>query len=141
MGLTEANHLKSASINEREFLDLLIKRGLGLYGKEKIDQILKQSKIELLTDGSVNWLNGNPSDSLQTLMRNYAALNVPAKMTAVVLAKRFDIPVPDDGFIINFIFILNQFFLIFSKLLSIIFLYSLNSALILTSSHPRISPI
>ena len=79
-----------------DFLQILIRRGLGIYGREKITQICQESNIRLLSDDSIEWLVEDRDKSLQTLILNYSQLNLPAKMTAMVLAKRFAIPIPEE---------------------------------------------
>ena len=88
-----------ADISEQKLLDfvhLVVKRGLGLYGQEKMAKICFNSGIALTDTNEVDWLKENHANCVQTLLINYGSTNLPAKMTAIVLARKNQIPVPDE---------------------------------------------
>ncbi|MHA1682009.1 MAG: hypothetical protein ACTSUE_13810 [Promethearchaeota archaeon] len=77
-----------------EFVHLLVQRGLGLYGKQEMATICYDSGIALMDKGEIDWLNDDHFKSVQKLVKNYATRNLPAKMTAIVLARKYGIPIP-----------------------------------------------
>lgn len=80
-----------------EFAHLLIMRGFGLYGDLKMVRICEESGIHCSSDGSFSKLKSeNLKEMLEKLMINYSKFNLPAKMSIIVLAKKFDIPIPDE---------------------------------------------
>ncbi len=79
-----------------EFTKTLVKRGLGLYGREQMAKICYDSGIALLDDDSIDFLDEDINAAVKKLIINYARFNLPAKMTAVVLAKNYGIPLPDE---------------------------------------------
>ncbi|MFX0092124.1 MAG: hypothetical protein ACFFBD_10220 [Candidatus Hodarchaeota archaeon] len=81
--------------SQSDFLSALIQRGLGIYGKARMGQICQASKIRLLEEGGFEWLGSDHDQILQAFILNYSKLNVPAKMTALVLAKKHGIPLPE----------------------------------------------
>ncbi len=78
----------------KEFTQILVQRGLGLYGREKMAQICYESDIALLDDDTIDFLSDDLKKSVEKLLLNYSKFNLTAKMTAVVLAKRHGIPIP-----------------------------------------------
>ena len=81
---------------EKEFVEVLVKRGLGIYGKEKMAKICYDSGIALLDDDSIDFIDDNIEEAIKKLLINYSKFNLVAKMTAVVLAKRYGIPIPPE---------------------------------------------
>ena len=79
----------------KAFVDLLVKRGLGLYGSTKIGEICYDSGIELTDQFEIDWLDDDHFACVQNLLFNYSSVNLVSKMTAIVLAHRNNIPVPD----------------------------------------------
>lgn len=82
--------------NREMFLKALVERGLGIYGREKMAEICYASGVALLDDNSVDFLDDNHGKALESLILNYSQINLPARMTAMVLAKRFNIPIPKE---------------------------------------------
>mgnify|MGYP006290255131 CR=1 FL=1 len=79
-----------------EFVNTIVTRGLGLYGQDEMAKICYDSGIALTDKNEIDWLSDNHYKSVQNLLVNYGTRNLPAKMTAIVLARKFDIPVPED---------------------------------------------
>ncbi len=79
-----------------EFLRTLIKRGLGLYGREKMAKICYDSGIALMDDDTIDFLDENVTNAVNALLINYAKFNLPARMTVMVLAKKYGIPLPEE---------------------------------------------
>ncbi|MCF2142875.1 MAG: hypothetical protein K9W42_04170 [Candidatus Heimdallarchaeota archaeon] len=79
-----------------QFARILIMRGMGLYGRERMTRICRDSGIVCHADGRFEHLVENDLEKLTKLMVNYSKFNLPAKMTALVLAKRFGIPIPPE---------------------------------------------
>jgi len=79
-----------------QFAKILIMRGLGLYGSERMARICQDSGIVCYADGRFEQLTEGEFEKLNKLMINYARFNLPAKMTTIVLAKRFGIPIPQE---------------------------------------------
>lgn len=84
------------SENYQTFIKEIIERGLGIYGKDKMAEICYNSKIGLLDDYTIDWLSDDNSEALNNLIVNYAEINLPAKMTIMVLAKKHGIPLPSS---------------------------------------------
>ena len=83
--------------NINEFASILIKRGFGLYGDERMLKICTDSGIACETDGSFDKLTErNMNDTIKHLIINYSKFNLPARMTAIVLAKKYNIPIPNE---------------------------------------------
>lgn len=80
----------------KEFARLLIMRGFGLYGDKKMTKICSESEVSCKTDGSFHIEEQNIAIALNKLMINYAQFNLPAKMTVLVLAKKYGIPIPEE---------------------------------------------
>ncbi|UYP48686.1 hypothetical protein NEF87_004971 [Candidatus Lokiarchaeum ossiferum] len=78
----------------KEFVDLLVLRGLGLYGQEKMAEICYNSGIALTDKNEIEWMEDNHTVVVENLLVNYGSKNLPAKMTAIVLARQHAIPVP-----------------------------------------------
>lgn len=81
---------------QSEFLKALVERGLGIYGRDKMAQICHESQVALMDDNSLDWLTDDHEKALQNLLINYSRINLPARMTVMVLAKKHDIPVPEE---------------------------------------------
>ena len=79
----------------KEFVDLLVLRGLGLYGQAKMATICYNSGIALTDKNEIEWMENDHPTSVQNLLLNYGSKNLPAKMTAIVLARQHNIPVPE----------------------------------------------
>lgn len=80
-----------------EFIQLLIMRGFGLYGDNKMMKICGESGLACRIDGSYEIKNKEElEETIEKLIINYAKFNLPAKMTAMVLAKKYNIPIPEE---------------------------------------------
>jgi hypothetical protein len=77
------------------FVSIMVQRGLGLYGQTEMAKICYNSGIALTDQNEVDWLAENHTEAVQKLLINYGSKNLPAKMTAIVLARQHNIPVPD----------------------------------------------
>ena len=77
----------------------LIARGMGLYGREAITRLAYNVGLAFLDDDSVEWLDSDPT-TRETVIRNflveYSKINLPAKMTAIVYARKYRIELPDS---------------------------------------------
>ncbi|MCY3413182.1 MAG: hypothetical protein INQ03_16200 [Candidatus Heimdallarchaeota archaeon] len=78
------------------FLKIVVKRGLGLYGPEKMAQICHDSNILLLDDHSIQFNSDNYEEITNDFIKNYVNINLIAKMTVIALAKQYDVPVADE---------------------------------------------
>ncbi|MFX1340705.1 MAG: hypothetical protein ACFFDK_18995 [Promethearchaeota archaeon] len=76
------------------FVSAMVERGLGLYGVKRMAEICYDSGIALTDKNEIDWLNDDHYESVKNLLINYASVNLPAKMTAIVLARRNNIPIP-----------------------------------------------
>ncbi len=72
----------------------LIQRGLGLYGRERMEEILKRSGISVLENGTSFWADDDKEDALNRFMINYSKFSIAARMTVLVFAKKHGIPLP-----------------------------------------------
>jgi hypothetical protein len=80
-----------------KFAKILIVRGLGIYGENKMRKICSESGLDCNSDGTFEPLtHDNYSEKLRELMINYSKFNLPAKMTTIVLAKRYGITIPEE---------------------------------------------
>lgn len=79
----------------KTFVDLLVARGLGLYGSTKMGEICYDSGIGLTDQHEIDWIEEDHFTCVQSLLVNYSLVNLVSKMTAIVLARRNNIPVPD----------------------------------------------
>ncbi|HEC39231.1 hypothetical protein LCGC14_0751150 [marine sediment metagenome] len=79
----------------KTFVDLLVERGLGLYGSAKMGEICYDSGIGLTDQLEIDWIEDDHFTCVQRLLVNYSSVNLVSKMTAIVLARRNNIPVPD----------------------------------------------
>ncbi len=80
----------------QELVDVLVARGLGLYGKEKMAKICSDSGVALLDDNSTDWLDDDIMGSLNKFLVNYAGFNIASRMTVMVLMKMVNIPLPEE---------------------------------------------
>jgi len=80
----------------KEFARLLIMRGFGLYGEKKMVKICSDSEIACRSDGSFDYDEEHTEEALTKLMLNYAKFNLPAKMTVLILAKKYGITIPEE---------------------------------------------
>lgn len=80
----------------KEFVDTLVVRGLGLYGQEEMAKICYESGVALTDKNEIEWMGDQYSGIVQKLLINYGSRNLPAKMTAIVLARKHGIPVPNE---------------------------------------------
>ena len=88
--------VKGLDENYSKFLKEIVNRGLGIYGPEKMAKICYESDVALMDDNSLDFLSENYKDSVSKLIENYSKINLSAKMTALILAKRYNIPIPDS---------------------------------------------
>ena len=79
-----------------ELTKILVSRGLGIYGHETMQKICYDSGVALLDDDSIDWLQDDKEKAMNDFLINYSAMNLAAKMTAMVLAKRYGIPIPEQ---------------------------------------------
>ncbi|GAB4308167.1 MAG: hypothetical protein Kow0069_06200 [Promethearchaeota archaeon] len=79
----------------KEFVELVVRRGLGLYGQEEMAKICYEAGIALTDANEVEWLEGDPEENVQKLLVEYGSRNLPARMTAIILARQHGIPVPE----------------------------------------------
>ena len=81
----------------REFAKLIVQRGLGLYGRDAVAQMCYDAGIALTDTNDVTWLDPSADkvQLVQNLLREYGSRNLPARMTAIVLARQHSIPVPE----------------------------------------------
>ena len=79
----------------KTFVSNLVIRGLGLYGQEEMAKICYDSGIALTDLNEIEWMEKKPTEAVQELLVNYGTRNLPAKMTAIVLARKFKVPVPE----------------------------------------------
>ena len=80
----------------KDFARLLIMRGFGLYGEKKMIKICDDSEIACKSDGAFEFNDNKTEEALTKLMLNYAKFNLPAKMTVLVLAKKYGLAIPDE---------------------------------------------
>ena len=71
-------------------------RGFGLYGDKKMMKICSESEISCNTDGTFQIDDQKIDVILTRLMINYAKFNLPAKMTVIILAKKYGITIPKE---------------------------------------------
>ena len=79
-----------------EFSSLLVQRGLGLYGRDKMAGICYDADVALLDDDSISFLNNDHVGAMRKLMVSYAKFNLVARMTVMALAKQYDIELPPE---------------------------------------------
>ena len=80
-----------------EFAKTLIMRGFGLYGEEKMIKICEDSGITCHPDSTFEKIIGSGIEKIiRQLIINYSKFNLPAKMTSLVLAKKYGISIPDE---------------------------------------------
>ncbi len=81
----------------KDFVSVMVTRGIGLYGRDEMAKICYDSGIGLLDDNRIEWMDeGDRNNLVQRLLINYGSKNLPAKMTAIVLARQHNIPVPEE---------------------------------------------
>ena len=78
------------------FAKLLVQRGMGLYGRTKMESICYESGIFLLDDDSISIPDEKKKSTVDNLMVNYAKFNLVAKMTVMALAKQYEIELPEE---------------------------------------------
>ena len=78
----------------KSFVDVMVLRGLGLYGLTEMAKICYDSGIALTDTREIEWLETDHEKCVEQLLINYGIRNLPAKMTAIVLARKNNIPVP-----------------------------------------------
>ena len=76
----------------KTFVDILVLRGLGLYGQAQMAKICYESGVALTDTNEIEWLESNHPTVVQKLLINYGSRNLPANMTAIVLARQHKIP-------------------------------------------------
>ncbi|MHA1448699.1 MAG: hypothetical protein ACTSP4_04680 [Candidatus Hodarchaeales archaeon] len=77
-----------------QFVNVLVSRGLGIYGRERMANICYESGVALLDDNTIDWLEEDRNEALQQLIVNYSSVNLPAKMTAIVLKTKEKTKIP-----------------------------------------------
>lgn len=82
--------------NIDELVSTLVARGLGIYGREKMAEICLSSGVALLDDNTTDWLEDDIEAALQKFLINYSKFNLAAKMTVLVIAKRYGVPIPEE---------------------------------------------
>ncbi|MCY3410603.1 MAG: hypothetical protein INQ03_03095 [Candidatus Heimdallarchaeota archaeon] len=80
----------------KNFINLLISRGLGIYGLNRMQSICKESHIELISQENLRYLSDDYAETLRLFMINYSKFNIVARMTVIALAKQYEIPVPSE---------------------------------------------
>lgn len=73
----------------------LVQRGLGLYGQTEMAQICYNSGIALTDLNEIDWLEENHGKSVEKFLINYGTRNLPAKMTVIIMARKYRIPIPE----------------------------------------------
>ncbi|MBD3406777.1 MAG: hypothetical protein GF411_11740 [Candidatus Lokiarchaeota archaeon] len=79
-----------------DMISTLVARGLGIYGREKMGEICLTSGVALLDDNTTDWLTEDIETALNKFLVNYAKFNIAAKMTVMVLAKKYGIELPEE---------------------------------------------
>ena len=79
-----------------EFVSKVAQRGLGIYGRIRVVEICLESNCKLLEDNTVNWLTDDIDKAVSDFIINFSKPNQFAKMTVMLLAKKYDIPLPDE---------------------------------------------
>ncbi|MHA1733442.1 MAG: hypothetical protein ACTSU5_15955 [Promethearchaeota archaeon] len=84
-----------SEVELKAFVETVVRRGLGLYGQEEMAKMCYDAGIALTDDNKVEWLEpGDRGKQVQDLLLNYGSRNLPAKMTAIILARQHHVPVP-----------------------------------------------
>ncbi len=78
------------------FTELLVQRGLGLYGRDRMAKICYESDVGLLDDDTISFLSDDKRAAMEKLIINYAKFNLVAKMTVMALAKQYEIEIPEE---------------------------------------------
>lgn len=81
--------------NYFEFAQTLTLRGLGFFGRERMQAICTESGVTLNPDNTIGFVI-ELTDAVSKLIINFSKANVIAKMTATTLAKQYKIPIPDE---------------------------------------------
>ncbi len=77
----------------------LVHRGMSLYGRKAIANLSYKVGLALLDDDTVEWLDPwkySPEVVIRRFLIEYSKINLPAKMTAIVYSRRYQIPLPLD---------------------------------------------
>lgn len=74
------------------FLEIVIQRGLGIYGSDLVYSMAKKSGITIDDKGHVREMN-NLEQSSDAFFREYVSLTPIAKMNLKMLAKRHKMPI------------------------------------------------
>ena len=82
--------------NAMEFSTLLVQRGMGMLGREKMVEICDKSNFLLLDDDTLDFKGSDVDNSIKSLIVNFSSRNLIAKMTATSLANKYNIPIPDE---------------------------------------------
>jgi len=88
MGVSEATM--------NELVKVLVARGLGIYGRDKMGEICEQSGVALLDDNTTDWLDDDHQRAFKKFLVTYAQQNIAARMTVMVLAKKHGAPIPEE---------------------------------------------
>ena len=83
-------------VKTKNFINLLIQRGLGIYGHDKMSSICYDAGVLLLDDDSVQFGTDSIDVIRNKFLVNYAKFNLIAKMTVMALAKQYNMEVPDE---------------------------------------------
>ena len=82
--------------NAMEFSSILVKRGMGMLGRDRMVEICTSSGITLLEDDTIKFNNGDLENIIKLLIINFSSRNLIAKMTATSLASKYNIAIPDE---------------------------------------------
>jgi hypothetical protein len=74
----------------------LISRGLGLYGRERMDMICKDSGISVLGSSTSFWATEDPERATNLFLINYSKFSVAARMTVLIFTKKHGFPLPQE---------------------------------------------
>ena len=74
----------------------LISRGLGLYGRDRMEMICKDSGISVLGSGTSFWADDNQERAMNLFLINYSKFSIAARMTVLIFTKKHGIPLPQE---------------------------------------------
>ena len=78
------------------FAKTLVHQGIDIYGRDRLAEICFIGDFGLLDDNSIEPLSDNLIENVNNLFIEYSKINVSAKMTAIHLAKQYNIPIPSE---------------------------------------------
>jgi len=73
-----------------EFLKEVIERGMGIYGPEIMENMLKESGIEMDIEGNIIFKTSEP-EAMKKFFDKYSSITPVAKMNLQMLAKKHKI--------------------------------------------------